>query len=118
MDPNRIRKLRAYCDALLAAKSATDSAQPKPEEPQAVVDSWRRETSNLVLAGSGDKAALLGTLSSEPTVDAAQLCTLGLDADTAAEIVDDATAARAEALKRRAEIGQSFGGAVPKELER
>jgi len=112
MDPNKIRKLRAYCDALLKTRSVADESEPEqPEKPD--LDAWRTSVRNRILAGSGDKAALLGTLSTEPTVTAADLRDAGLLSTTAAELIAERDQVRAIALQRDSEIGAAAVEAEP-----
>lgn len=79
------RKLHSYLGALIQAQDVL--AEPAPEdvpEQKADLAAWETSRRNRILAGSGDKAALLGTLSTPPTVDAKALADLGLpvaDAD-------------------------------------
>jgi len=69
---DKLVKVVAWGKALLAADAVL--AEPEPEQPEPVdVLAWRTSLRNQVLAGSGEKAALLGTLSTEPTVSDAEV---------------------------------------------
>ena len=106
MDRNKLTRLRDWCEALLAADSAI--SEPEPEQPEPVdLDAWRISVRNRVLAGSGEKAALLGTLSTKPTVKAADI-----DAALGAGVSAERDRLRAAALARTA------AEAEPKVLER
>jgi hypothetical protein len=97
---SELRKLRTYCGELIAAHEVL--AEPAPEAKEAVavdLTAWKLSQSNRILAGSGDKAALFGTLSTEPTMDAKALATaLDLYPSAAEAIVAEAVKIRAEAL--------------------
>jgi len=71
---SELRKLRAYYDALLLAHEVLATEIPK-DQPEVKVDvaAWKASQADLILACSGDKAALLGTLSTEPTVKGTDL---------------------------------------------
>jgi len=117
-------RLRAWIDALLAAQAAADEPEPEqPEKPD--LDAWRTSVRNRILAGSGDKAALLGTLSTEPTIrNARQLADLlGFEVwlpDEAEpawpswvdDFISECSRVRARALELDSQIG--LVGAVPK----
>ena len=92
-----LRKLRAYCDALIEAHAVL--AEPPPEAPAAVdLAAWQTAQRNRVLAGSGDKAALLGTLSTAPTVEPGNLTKLDVYPSMEAELLAAAADCRAKAL--------------------
>ena len=106
-----LRKLRAYCEVLIAAHEVLAEPAPEPT-PEVKVDlaAWKLSQSNRILAGSGDKAALLGTLSTEPTVKAADLTDHDVYPSMAEELVQAAADIRVAALALRAPV------AVPKEI--
>jgi hypothetical protein len=106
-----LRKLRAYCSELIAAHEVL--AEPAPEAKEAVaVDlaAWKLSQSNRILAGSGEKAELLGTLSTEPTVKAGDLTKLDVYPSTEAELLAARDDIRKAALELRLPV------AVPKEI--
>jgi len=106
-----LKKLRAYCDALIAAQAVLAEAPPE-YQPEVKVDltAWKLSQSNKILAGSGDKAALLGTLSTEPTVKEGDLTKLDVYPSMEAELLAAAADIRSKALDlRKVE-------AVPKEI--
>ena len=106
-----LKKLQSYCGELIAAHEVL--AEPAPEAtPEVKVDlaAWKLSQSNRILAGSGDKAALLGTLSTEPTVKATDLTALDVYPSMADELVKAAGDVRIAALALRAPV------AVPTEI--
>lgn len=92
-------KLRAYADGVIEAIDVLNETAPedKPAESADVIG-WKNSVRNRVLAGSGDKAAFFGTLSTEPVVTAHDLENLGLDAGTAADLIVSRDELRAAAL--------------------
>lgn len=67
LDLAELKKLRAYLDALIQAEAVL--AEPEPQAPEPVdVAAWNVSRRNRILAGSGEKAELLGTISTEPVV--------------------------------------------------
>jgi len=99
MKIEEVIKLRNYLDALIDAEAVLAEPPPQPVEAVAVdLDAWKVAQRNRVLAGSGDKAALLGTLSTAPTVDDKALAALGADAEVAKALIAARDATRAAAL--------------------
>lgn len=97
MNRDKLTKLQTYIAALLAAQAVAD--EPEPEQPEEIdLDAWKVSQRNRILAGAGDKAALLGTLSTEPTVDAVELAELGLDSKVAASLVTERDRVRSVAV--------------------
>jgi len=105
MDPDKIRKLRAYCDALLEAIDIADESGPSQQDPQDVLDDWRTDSSNRVLGGSGFKAEIIGGYATAPTVTSADLEALGVSKSVAAEMIVERDRVRTEAIRRRDAIG-------------
>lgn len=92
-------KLRNYLDALIQAEAILAEPAPEPVEAKAVdLAAWQTAQRNRVLAGSGDKAALLGTISTAPVVDEKALTDLDVYPSLAADIVKRAGEIRATAL--------------------
>lgn len=96
MDYTKARKQSEYlkylCDAhdnLEAAKALDVS---KADAPAKDVAAQKLVYSNLVIGGSGDKAALLGTVGADPAITEKALTDIGFDAS-------EATAIKAEAVK-------------------
>lgn len=97
MDIAELKKLRAYLDAIIEAEAVI--AEKPPEDPAPVdVAAWQTSVRNRILAGDGDKAALLGTLSTEPTVNEKSLTDLDVYPSLAADIVKRAGEIRTSAL--------------------
>lgn len=90
-----VGQLEAILESLTAAKGCETSAesiqQPEPLDEAAIKTSLR----NQVLAGSGVKAAFWGTLSTPPTVTAADLQAAGLSAAAASQIIAERDRLRA-----------------------
>ena len=101
----KLLKLRAYLDAAI---SAIQAAEAPPLDPQLPVEFTAYKTSirNRILAGFGEKAELLGTLTTEPVADAKSLVTAGLDEKTADEILTACAEARSVALALDAELSK------------
>jgi len=106
-----LRKLRAYCDVLIAAHEVLAEPVPEPT-PEVKVDlaAWKLSQSNRILAGSGEKAELLGTLSTEPTVKAGDLTKLDIYPSMEEELLAARDEIRVAALALREPV------AVPKEI--
>ncbi len=100
MDTAKLRKLRNTINALLQASEVMDEPMPKAERDMSAEEAtaWKTSQRNRVLAGSGDKAEFLGTLSTEPVVSAADLEAMGVSKTDAAEMVAERDSLRAEAL--------------------
>jgi hypothetical protein len=99
-----LRKLRGFCDALISAHEIL--AEPMPaDQPEVKADlaAWKLSQSNRILANdpAEEKGALLGTLSTEPTVSEKSLTDLDLYPSTAAEMVKARDEVRAAALALR-----------------
>lgn len=106
-----LTKLRDYVSALLDADAVMSEAVPESPEPVDLA-AWKTSQRNRVLAGSGRKAELLGTLSTEPSIRDADLDALGIDAEAAAVI-------KAERDRiRQAALALTVAPAAPKEIER
>jgi hypothetical protein len=104
IDLSNLRKLRAYLDALLQASEVLAEEPPKPVEAKSVdLAAWAVSQRNRVLAGSGDKADLLGTLSTAPVVDDKVLAAVGADAEIAKAIITARDELRSAALALTAE---------------
>ncbi len=95
---DQLRKIDAYFDALQAAKDviaqAENITQPEPVDVVALKTSLR----NQVIAGSGDKAAFFGTLTTEPTVTQADLELMGLKSLHAGAVIAERDRLRTAAL--------------------
>ena len=102
------RKLSLWYKAIADAEDAL-AAMPKDKAeveaglgPQADADQLYRDAvvtaRNTVLAGSGEKAELLGTLSTAPTADAKALTDAGLEGKENDELLAKAAELRATAL--------------------
>lgn len=98
-----------YSEETKAAESFVAAGMSQEAAEKAVAENARQTADaqfrdavvsarNLVLAGSGEKAELLGTLSTEPTADSKALEAAGLDAAAAAALLVKATELRAAAL--------------------
>lgn len=99
MKIEEVIKLRNYLDTLIQAEAVLAEPEPKPVEAQPVdLDAWKLIQRNKLLAGSGDKAALLGTLSTEPAVTEKALTDLDVYPSLAADIVRRAGEIRTAAL--------------------
>ena len=110
---DELRKLQAYCGVLLDAHAVLAEKPPEVRaEVKVDLNAWRTSQSNRVLAGSGDKAALLGTLSTVATLTKEDLTKLDVYPSLADEILAAAADCRAQALALRAPV------AVPKEIVR
>ncbi len=102
---SELRKLRTYCDELILAHEVL--AEPAPAStPEVKPDlaAWKLSRSNRILAGSGDKAALLGTLSTAPVVDEKALTDLDVYPSLAAELVKARDEIRVAALALRTPV--------------
>jgi len=100
-------KLRGYIDALLESQAAVDGIEavenpPAPPDPVAALRSIR----NIVLAGSDDKAELMGTMEAEPVVDVDALRELGVLASTANAMIAARDSIRDAALALSAQVDQ------------
>jgi len=99
---DQLRKQVAYSQALLDAEEVLASAPseeiaPVPDPIDLVA--LRTSIRNRVLAGSGDKAAILGTLSTEPAKDAKTLSAeLDIYPSLAEAMVEEAGRLREAAL--------------------
>lgn len=99
MKIEEITKLRNYLDALIQANNVL--AEPAPEAVEAKpidLAGWKTSQANKVLAGSGDKAALFGTLSTAPAVTEKALTDLDVYPSLAADIVKRRDEIRVTAL--------------------
>ena len=99
IDYAALTKRIAIESALLAAHNALESynaarADVEPEDPLAL----ERQTRNAVLAGNGEKAKLLGDLTSPPTYDRAALEAAGFEPAMALAISADAARIRSAAV--------------------
>lgn len=83
-----VRKLQAYCAALILAHDVLAEAPPE-DRPELKADlvAWRTSQRNRILAGSGEKAELFGTLSTEPLVTAKSLTDLDVYPSTAEAMI-------------------------------
>jgi len=97
MNVDKLIKLRAYLDKLIAANSAIEETQPEPP-PAFDLVAWKTSIRNRVLANDGLAAELIGTLSSNPSVSQSDLEALGLGAAQAAALIGARDALRAQAL--------------------
>lgn len=112
MDIAELKKLRAYLDAIIEAEAVI--AEKPPEDPAPVdVAAWATSVRNRILAGSGDKAALFGTLSTAPVVVEKSLTDLDVYPSLAADICKRRDEIRAEALARPAVAAEPLGEAKP-----
>ena len=102
---DEIKKLRAYLDAIIEASAVIAEEQPKDPEPVDVA-AWKTSVRNRILAGSGDKAALFGTLSTEPTVAEKELTDLDVYPSLAADICTARDDIRAAALALTAVVAE------------
>ena len=96
---DNLRKLRSYLDALIVASEVL--AEPEPKAVEAVpvdLEAWKLSKRNRILAGSGDKAEILGTLSTPPTVDDKALAAVGADPEVSKAIITARDSFRADAL--------------------
>ncbi len=94
---DEVRKLHNYLGVILAAEAVL--AEPEPQAPEPVdVEAWKVSQANRILAGSGDKAALMGTLSTAPVVVEKTLTDLDVYPSLAADLVKRRDEIRATAL--------------------
>jgi len=103
---DEIRKLHNYLGAILAAEAVL--AEAEPPEPVDLT-AWKTSQANRILAGSGDKADLFGTLSTEPVVIEKSLTDLDVYPSLAADIVKRAGEIRVAALAKVAPAEQVKG---------
>jgi len=104
MDYQNIRKQIAYLTALADAHDAVEAGKAlaeKAPEPAQDVAAQKLACSNIAIAGSGVKAELCGTISTEPTATAEKLIGLGFDEKQAADMVAEGAAIRVDALELR-----------------
>lgn len=103
-----LKKLRGYCDALIRAQEvlAEQAPEDQPKAP-AELAAWKLSQSNLILAGSGEKAEILGTISTEPVVTAEDLTSLDVCPSMADELVAAAADIRTQALALREPVAAS-----------
>jgi len=94
-----LEKLRAYAESMITALDALDEQPPedKPAESADMVG-WKNSVRNRVLAGSGEKAAFFGTISTEPVIAARDLQDMGFDVATAEALIDERDKMRAAAF--------------------
>jgi hypothetical protein len=80
-----LQTIRDANNALIEAEEELVDEDPKPPKDRDII---RVVARNKVLAGDGVKSEVLGTISTPPTLDAAELITLGLPdgADIVAEV--------------------------------
>ena len=97
------RKQAAYLNALCDAHSAVETGKLIKEdaEPKETIANQKVSASNIALAGSGAKAEIMGTISTEPTLRAADLVALGMDDKYADGVMIEAAAVRVDALALR-----------------
>jgi len=93
----KLKRLKEVVDFTLAAQVVLSESEPTDPEP-VDVPAWRASVRNRVLAGSGVKAAWLGTLSTEPEYGATDLAGMGMTAAAAALLVGCRDDLRAAAL--------------------
>lgn len=93
-----IAYLTALCDAHDAVESGKAIDTAKPESAPVDTTAQKTTAQNIALAGSGDKAALMGTISTEPTITSKELVDAGIDEKLAVEIITERDAIRADAL--------------------
>ena len=92
-------KVKAYAESIITAIDALNETQPEDQPGQvADVQGWKNSVRNRILAGSGEKAAFFGTISTEPVVAARDLEGLGFDPDTAKALTDTRDELRDAAL--------------------
>jgi len=103
MERDTLLKLKAWAEALLQAKDALAAVPPVNPEPVDVA-AFLTAQRNQVLANSGDKAALLGTLSTPPVLSEADL----------AKVVG---AALADAFRKDRDICRAAALALPVDAE-
>jgi len=93
---DRLIKLRNYCDVLVEAQGILEEPPPKKAaEPD--LEAWGISQRNRVLANSGDKAELLGTLTQPPLVTLKELTGLQLETGLAEEMLAARDEIRAQA---------------------
>lgn len=102
-------KLRSYIDALIQGLDGLAGAEPPPTPPAPDPQDYLVAARNSVLAGSGDKAGLFGTLVEAPVVTSQELRDLGLLASQADAIIAARDGARAQALALADQIGEAPG---------
>jgi hypothetical protein len=92
-------RLEAYAKSIVAAIDALNELPPE-DQPGVVADvqGWKNSVRNRILAGSGDKAAFFGTISTEPVVTAQDLADLGIDGQVAVDLIAERDRLRAAAL--------------------
>jgi len=93
----KLRLLKQVVDFTLAAQGVLSESEPEQPEP-VDVNAWRTSVRNRVLAGSGVKAAWLGTLSTEPEYGANDVAALGVTAAAAVLLTECRDELRAAAL--------------------
>jgi hypothetical protein len=105
MDYIKARKqsdyLKYLCDAhdnLEAAKALDTVKEPQPAQD---IAAQKLVYSNYVIGGSGDKAALLGTVGAAPTATEKTLTDIGFTKDVALSILDESAKLRTDALALR-----------------
>lgn len=105
MDYIKARKQSEYlkylCDAHDNLEAAKALDVPKAENPVEDIAAQKLVYSNYVIGGSGDKAALLGTVGAAPTITEKNLTDIGFDAVEATAIKAEAVKLRADALALR-----------------
>lgn len=97
-DYTKAQRLKNYIEALAASKSVVEQVagivQPDPIDEAAIKTMCR----NQIVAGSADKAAFFGTLTTAPTVTASDLQALGMSAVAATAVIAERDRVRALAL--------------------
>jgi len=84
----KLQLLKQIVDFTLAAQAVLSEEEPTVQEIEPVdIIAWRISIRNRVLAGSGVKAAWLGTLSTEPEYGVDDLLSLGALTPTAAQLL-------------------------------
>ena len=84
-------------EAVLAGQAIDLEQPPEPVDPNDVLNR-KTEARNRALANGGAKAELLGTLSTEPTIDENVLISIGVDKVFAASLIAERNKIRAEAF--------------------
>lgn len=93
----KLNLLKQVVDFTLAAQVVISEEAPVDPEPVDIVK-WKTSVKNRILAGSGIKARWLGTLSTEPEYNAADLEILGMTPAAAQLLTDCRDELRATAL--------------------
>ncbi len=97
-DYSKTRTLENYIEAMNASKGVIDTVAAIKQPEPVNVDEIKTMCRNQIIAGSTDKAAFFGTITTLPTVTAANLQSLGMTAAAAAIMIAERDRVRELAL--------------------